>query len=430
MIKKFKTIRNLAVFQNFEWDQSVMDKDGNPQEFKEINIFYGRNYSGKTTISRILRAIENGKLSDKYENPYFSILFSDSKEIKQDNLIGHGKKIRVFNEDFIRENLKFTIDPDEGVNSFAILGEENSKIEEEITKIQKEIGSNEEGKETGLYEKLKNQNEILESASRNLQEEVKDLDKKLNDKATDRTNGIKYNSDKFGDQNYSKPKLERDIEMILSEEYKPISKDEHDKLDKLRNENLNNNIPELFTSLPNMKSICLETKNLLEEKVGKSDKIEDLMKDALLNKWVKDGRQYHKDSKKNKCSFCGNKINENRWIQLDKHFDEESEKLENAIDELIEKINSEIESIKNGFEVNKELFYSKFLEEVDNLLIYYKNVSGMYIEQLNKLKTQLKTRKDDIFNPMAYISVKDFSKELIDIYEKFEEIRNKSNDYS
>lgn len=51
MIKKFNKINNLAVFNNYNWDSSV-------PEFAKINIIYGRNYSGKTTLSRILRAIE------------------------------------------------------------------------------------------------------------------------------------------------------------------------------------------------------------------------------------------------------------------------------------------------------------------------------------------------------------------------------------
>lgn len=58
MITKFKSIKNLAVFQNFEWDNTVKEKNGTIKEFKDINILYGRNYSGKTTLSRILRALQ------------------------------------------------------------------------------------------------------------------------------------------------------------------------------------------------------------------------------------------------------------------------------------------------------------------------------------------------------------------------------------
>ena len=68
MITKVKSIKNLAVFQNYDWDTSI----GNTA-FKEINVIYGRNYSGKTTLSRIIRALEKGSISNKYEHPEFEI---------------------------------------------------------------------------------------------------------------------------------------------------------------------------------------------------------------------------------------------------------------------------------------------------------------------------------------------------------------------
>ena len=65
MITKFRIIKNLAVFKDFDWDREVRDKGNNVMVFKKINILYGRNYSGKTTLSRIVRAMETHKYSYK-----------------------------------------------------------------------------------------------------------------------------------------------------------------------------------------------------------------------------------------------------------------------------------------------------------------------------------------------------------------------------
>lgn len=54
MIKKIKSINNFAVFENFNWNNSVKTPDGAVMEFTKLNILYGRNYSGKTTLSRIV----------------------------------------------------------------------------------------------------------------------------------------------------------------------------------------------------------------------------------------------------------------------------------------------------------------------------------------------------------------------------------------
>lgn len=151
MIRKIESIAKLGVFKDFDWDRDVRDKSGNVQLLQAINIIYGRNYSGKTTLSRILRAMETGQLSDKFENPSFCVAFADGTQTTQTSLTNHGKKIRVFNEDFVRDNLRFITNPDDNIESFAILGEDNNKIEQEIEALEKELGAQEQGKETGLY---------------------------------------------------------------------------------------------------------------------------------------------------------------------------------------------------------------------------------------------------------------------------------------
>ena len=66
-------IPNFGSFHDFVWSTSVRDNGGNVAKFKKLNILYGRNYSGKTTLSRIFRSLQTGVLPDKYETPSFSI---------------------------------------------------------------------------------------------------------------------------------------------------------------------------------------------------------------------------------------------------------------------------------------------------------------------------------------------------------------------
>ncbi|RAY62990.1 hypothetical protein DP199_26955, partial [Enterobacter kobei] len=148
MLKKFNYIKKLGVFDNFIWDQQVLNKGGAVQSFVDINIIYGRNYSGKTTLSRIIRSLEKGNISDKYGTPSFNLKFADNVEVTNNNLSTHDKKIRVFNEDFIRDNLRFISNPEESIESFAILGDDNNKIEVELAELNLELGINDEGKET------------------------------------------------------------------------------------------------------------------------------------------------------------------------------------------------------------------------------------------------------------------------------------------
>ena len=127
-VNKINFIKNLAVFKDFKWDDYVKDKNGRIQIFQDINIIYGRNYSGKTTLSRIFRAFETGKISDKYACPEFQLEIKDSGIIDQTKICNK-QDFRVFNSDFIDENLSFLRDSDSGkIQPFAILGDGNTTL--------------------------------------------------------------------------------------------------------------------------------------------------------------------------------------------------------------------------------------------------------------------------------------------------------------
>ncbi len=429
MITKFKYIKNLAVFKNFEWNKTVKEKDGAIKEFKDINIIYGRNYSGKTTLSRILRALEVNEISDKYVNPEFTVSFKGEPDVTQENLNGHSKKIRVFNEDFVRENLKFIIDPDASIEPFAILGDDNNKIEKEINALELKLGKKDEGKETGLYKSLSEASKKYENAKHTHSKADNGLEDQLRSKATGGKNSIKYNSEKFGDQNYDIRKLKNDIKKVLNENFKPISNDEKKELEKLLDEKTLRPIPALPSKALKLSKLIEESKELVEKPVSESGKIEELVKDAILNKWVKEGRKLHKD-KRNKCGFCGNDISENRWELLEKHFDEESEKLEKSIDELISKIETEKQSIKDSFNSDKNRFYFKFHSEIDDLIKSFSKNSKGYIDSLDNLLKQLQKRKDDLLHAFNLDIPTDNSEKIRSIWNDYEKVRSASNEYS
>lgn len=106
MIKKISSIKNFAVFRNFDWYSSIQSST---IEFDKLNIIYGRNYSGKTTLSRIFRCFELGHINEKYADAEFE-LDCDEGSMSCKNLSAHSYQIRVFNKDFIKENLSWLVD--------------------------------------------------------------------------------------------------------------------------------------------------------------------------------------------------------------------------------------------------------------------------------------------------------------------------------
>lgn len=429
MIKKIESIGNLTVFQDFDWNQAVRDKSGAVQNFKTINIIYGRNYSGKTTLSRILRAMETGELSDKFENPSFTVTIADGTQTKESSLTDHGKKIRVFNEDFIRNNLRFITNPDDCIEPFAILGDDNNKIEKEIEAIEKELGSKEEGKETVLYAERIGMNSAFEKAKQEYKKADDALKKQLGDKATDRQIGIKYKSERFGDQNYNIEKLRTDIKKVQDVSYQSPTDQELEQYEKLILEKKLQPIPPFHAPSLVFHDLTAKTKTLVAKKISESDKIEELVKDAVLNRWVNEGRSHHKN-KRDKCAFCGNPISEDRWKELENHFDEESEQLDKDIDALIGKIEIEKRTTSSALSIDKALFYSTFQNQLDELNRALTDAVSNYTKSLDALISQLKARKEDVLNQQSFNEPKDFSNDLISVWESYEKIRVESDNFS
>ncbi len=432
MITKFKSINNLAVFKNFDWDSTIRDSGNNLVLFKKINIFYGRNYSGKTTLSRVIRALETGNLSDKYENPQFEVSIVGVENSTPNNLTSHGKTIRVFNEDFVKNNLRFIVNSDESVSPFAIIGG-NATIEEEIRSLKIDLGEEENIDEqlnaSGFFLELKNATAIANTAFEAHKTENNQLQQQLKNKATNNPNGIKYKSDKFGDQNYNIKKLQSDIETVLDSSFKPISDEIVTQKLTILTEKTNTDIPAVSEPQLDMSKINTEAKGLITKSISSSSKIEQLLKEAILNRWVKAGRQIHKD-KLDQCVFCGNDISEQRWIKLDSHFDEESEELEKDINSLISKIDKLVVNLETQVQINKSAFYSKFHSDLDSLITERRSVIDNIKSVLNGLNDKLKERKDDLLNSKRYKDITDHSQQLKSCWEKYENIRLQANEYS
>lgn len=139
MLKKFTTINNFGVFNNFNWDNTVRDKGRNVLNFKRLNILYARNYSGKTTLSRIVQCLEHNHKHPQYVHSLCEFQFDEPiSNFSLDNLKSTGYQFRVYNKDFVTQNLNWSHDDKGDIKPFAVMGEENIEIAE-ILKVLKPL---------------------------------------------------------------------------------------------------------------------------------------------------------------------------------------------------------------------------------------------------------------------------------------------------
>ncbi|UTC62038.1 AAA family ATPase [Treponema sp. OMZ 787] len=426
MIKKIKSIRKIAVYENFDWDNSVKDKNGKIEEFKKINIFFGRNYSGKTTLSRIIRALETGTISEKYGNYKQFAVSIDDKTVTQENPLEHTKVIRVFNEDFVRENISFPYNDDGNIKSFAIMGDSNNEIQSKINEIIAELGTNDEGEnKTGLYREQELANEQFKQANQNLEKEEKELNNELSNKASgDRQHSIKYRSDLYGDQNYNINKLKADIICVLAENFIPISDEDKEQKIKLLHETTKAIIPNIKVLDIDFTELLVRSKKLIEQDVIKKEDITELISNDLIN-WAKRGKELHQ--KGNRCAFCGNIITDTRWNSLNNYFDSTIEILERNIDALIVELENNRQRI-DSITINESLFYSFFQRDLQNLNL--QQVKDNAKKAVLELEDQLLAKKASLFENKKITPPTDFSNEFNQFINDYNRIAKENNSYS
>lgn len=422
-VTKITTIENLAVFKDFKWDDYVKDKDGKILTFKDINIIYGRNYSGKTTLSRIFRAFETGKISDKYVNPKFQLKIGNGEDIDQTK-ISNKQDFRVFNSDFIDENLSFLRDSDSGnIQPFAILGDTNTTLVAEIEDLQNELGINKEEEKTGLYKELGDKEKAYKDADKNYNSKNTSLNSNLTDKARTMKNSYRD----FVDANYNITHIKSDIETIFTDNISLKSEQDINELKKLLTEETKENIRKASATLL-YDTLVSETKILLARKVKSADKVQELVENSLLNNWVKEGLDLHKE--RTTCAFCGQTLPSNRLETLQHHFNEEMEALQNDLEAEITKIEEEKTNANKIVEnISETDLYVKYQNDAKTNLESIKTIIFNYCQELDKLSAQLENKKKEVFHELVFEEPNNHTQELSDVVGKYNGIVDQALKY-
>lgn len=388
-------IASFGSFNGLNWKKSIRDGGNNVQDFKRLNILYGRNYSGKTTLSRILRALETGRIPLNYVGSTFTV-HGDKGDVTQAAIGGHGYDVRVYNRDFVSENLSFLINQAIGgeIKTFAIVGEKNKEIEDEIAAIQAKLGSIES--KAGLRNDLDAKKKERDRTKNNHKNASDALEGKLRSHANDK---IKQNRT-YGPAVYNIESIKKDIGAVKKAGFKPLTTDEQaTKVNLLKQEALPDITDTVSISLK-IDSIKTVAQELLSRSIKPTQAIQELLNETALQAWVKQGIPLHKD-KRDTCAFCRQNLPHDIWQVLDSHFSKESSDLESSIDSCLTSVNSEIQAIAGFLTLTGDKFYA---EEKVSFEANKKSLADclkVYKQDLEALKTALDSRKSSLFQPVA-----------------------------
>lgn len=387
-------ITSFGSFQGLDWKKTVRDSGKNVKPFQRLNILYGRNYSGKTTLSRIFRALETRKLPLNYVGSSFTVT-GDKGTVTHAGLLTHNYDVRVYNRDFVTDNLSFLVNQDVGgaIKTFAIVGEQNKEIDDAIAVIETKLGSV-EGKAGLRFDLEAKRKERYRTKSAHTTAS-NGLDEKLRTHAADK---IKKNR-QYGSAVYNIDHIRRDIASTKKPGFAALAIEEQaGKLTLLKQEAL----PDITGALAiilKLESLTATAAPLLSKTITPTKAIEELLKDSALQLWVKQGMGHHRE-KRDTCAFCRQDLPHDIWQVLDEHFSKESGDLETALDAAITSVTNDIGTIAEHNSFTGAQFYADERSEFEASSKALMQALAVYKKDLEALKKALETRKNNLFQPV------------------------------
>ena len=416
---KHLDIENFGSFSGFHWRIAVREGQA-VSEFRRLNILFGRNYSGKTTLSRIFRSFEVGRMPENYQDPDFEITVG-GQTLTQEHIGSHPLDIRVYNTDFVSENLSFLVDSAEGeIKPFAIIGGENKKIEERIREIEKKLGDVEQktGKKYELDRKKQDYGNKKQDAER--------AEKALDDRLRRYANDVIKHDTTYQNPNYNITSIRNDIGTVRGKSVAILGDSQISQKKKLLLEEPLPSIKTLESFRPDFETLYKDSAEILTKQIKPSEPIQELLNDSLLQSWVRDGMDYHRN-RRSDCGFCGQALPQDLWKRLDAHFSEESLNLEDAIKKQIEALESETSSLSGIVLPEKESFYASVRPSFEEIKDKFRKAVSDYRDESKKLLRELRARQKDIFNLGQCPEYKDLSDQITNCIDELDNVIKQNN---
>ena len=391
------------IFQNSELQVFPIQKNATCR----ISNIYGKNGSGKTTISKAIKGNSLEKLNIKFIDSENNEIICDTRE-----------KIYVYDEEFIDTNVKTSED---GIKTVIMLGEQK-ELDDKIIKL-KEERDNLKKKETKLkseIEKFQNSNNNISPLYfKNLiEQKLKDgwavRDKEI--KGNKRNSSFQYN-ELIGRIN--KVKGENNNKKVLLEEYSKLL-NTHQKV-STGTSKLIKSLDKITFFSENYES----TNKLLKKKVEIPEFTE---REKIILEKIEDGEQkfyeaVREEFKKDEvdiCPYCFQSISNIK--------DEIVASINKVLNKDVEQHKEELEKIKQKYMILPELDDDfKMLDE--KLFLEMNNLQARINNQVKEIQLALDYKINNVYTPSEYKNndILDLEKEYNTLIDALENKRREFN---
>ena len=335
---------------------------------KKVNLVYGLNGTGKSTLSNFLYKKESGKFSN------CSIEGLNDEDI------------RVYNQNFIQD---YFYEPD-NLKGIFTLSKENKEAEEKIKSAQKEIEKLEGDKQVNTNQKAEHENTLSQKKQ---SAETRTWEIKTTFAGGDRVleyclKNLKGTKDKLFSHlaSINKPD-EQPIKTVnqLKNEVEDIQGSDAQKHDLL---------PKIYFTAHEVESNQILQKNIVG---NENSTVSSLINQLQNSDWVKDGLKYLPkaiESDSENCPFCQNKtINKLLLEDIQNFFDESYENDINQLKNLCSSYENAISTLPKRENYEANLYIAKKKSEFEN---QYNAVYNLLEKNKSQLEAKIKAPSQEI----------------------------------
>lgn len=410
MIEKFIKIQNVGKFSDFNYSGTI---HGNIN-FNKVNVIYGENGTGKTTLTSIIRSLTKNdpdliscrKTFGNVGEPHIKILLSGNalKEFKSAGWNGNLDGIEIFDVFFINENvytgLEILSEHKKGLYQF-VIGEEGVTLAKDINAIKREI----------------------EEKNKNLNGQKGKIDL-ITDDLFQREEFIKLEKDEN-----IKEKLDSKKQEIETAKASPEIQIKS-SLNRLHSLELSIDLETLKEilqkSVENISTEFLEIVEMHKQKLS-------LVLGKEAEQWLKKGLSCSQDGK---CPFCQRDLAEVKTLitAYEQYFNEEYNKLKQSVDENWERIKncsvSElVDQKKETVLENQALieFWKKYLPTLEIPKINLDVLVENFIKEFNKITQLTQDKSQNILEPVDIKAIDSFVDLQQDFNHRIEDYNSQIN---
>lgn len=386
LIHIINKVDNYRIFQNWKPDGGV--------EFARVNLIYGQNGSGKSTLANLLAGCAANACSESESrdgnndeaNSGLQLLATQdaglsSFPIDLDDREFWGR-VRVFNKDFVRKNLRFEEANGPQPAALLTIGERLADAEEQLRILHPQ------------RDEVKNSIHALEkritSSENAIGNRMTAVAKQIVDDL--RNSPIsRYRATNVCSKRQVRELLENNPSSLTD-----ASTDVAADRERATGQAMNSvNLPPRGILME--QDALNDVRQLLATSVLGNTPISELVGHPGRSMWVQEGISLHQDLEE--CLFCGQELPADRLKALNAHFDESFKKIQADIDSFINRLRrSEAisRSYLDSFPGRSDV-YEDLQEELQNSHTIYESEHNTYAETIHSIVLALKEKRENPF---------------------------------